>query len=183
MHSTINFWYFVTFLHASTVLWMHKNMYLECMYLCIWPFVLGLCTITAFKSVEIIIITLIKRPPTFQPKHGQVAVFQETSTIIDVWKTLTLDVWGEEVGFLSINGFYNYFYVLLHQTLWTVIGLMETVIRCLNPIPRINFIIQKWGRFKTKGYQVLNWAKYSLTSNLNIYVFSSGQELPSQIWL
>ena len=65
---------------------MHKNMYLV--------FVLGLCTITAFKSVEIIIITLIERPPTFQPKHGQVGVFHVTSTIIDVWKTLTLDFWG-----------------------------------------------------------------------------------------
>ena len=63
-------------------------------YVCIWPFVLGIGTITAFKSLEIIIITLIERPPTCQPKHGQVGVFHVTSTIIDVWKTPTLDFLG-----------------------------------------------------------------------------------------
>ena len=54
----------------------------------------GLRTITAFKSLEIIIITLIERPPNCQPKYGQVGVFQVTSTIIDVWKTPTLGLSG-----------------------------------------------------------------------------------------
>ena len=36
------------------------------------------------KSLEIIIIMLIERPPTFQPKHGQVGVFQVTSRAASV---------------------------------------------------------------------------------------------------